>query len=116
MTKKVKDIVVGIILVIVGIIFLGNEFDIWDLEIFFDGWWTLIIIIPSALGLFQHGSKLSSALGLLIGMLLLLAARDEIAWSSVGKIFLPAFLIIIGLSIIFKRNFKSSGVLWKQSS
>lgn len=106
MTKKVKDIVVGIILVIVGIIFLGNEFDIWDLEIFFDGWWTLIIIIPSALGLFQHGSKLSSALGLLIGMLLLLAARDEIAWSSVGKIFLPAFLIIIGLSIIFKRNFK----------
>lgn len=116
MTKKIKDIVVGIILVIVGIIFLGNEFDIWDLEIFFDGWWTIIIIIPSALGLFQHGSKLSSALGLLIGMLLLLAARDEIAWSSVGKIFLPSFLIIIGLSIIFKRNFKVVNTVNKENT
>ena len=69
MGKKIKDIILGTILVIIGAIFLGNELDFWNIEIFFDGWWTLIIIIPSALGLFQNGTKLSSALGLLIGML-----------------------------------------------
>ena len=106
MGKKIKDIIIGIILVAVGIVFLGNELDFWNIEIFFDGWWTLIIIIPSALGLFQHGSKLSSALGLLIGMLLLLAARDKISWGEVGRIFLPAMLVLVGLSIIFKKNFK----------
>jgi len=106
MTKKIKDIILGIILIIVGVIFLGNELDFWKIELFFDGWWTLIIIIPSALGLFQHGSKLSSALGLLIGMLLLLAARNEISWGTVGRIFLPSMLILIGLSVIFKKNYK----------
>jgi len=106
MTKKIKDIILGIILIIVDVIFLGNELDFWKIELFFDGWWTLIIIIPSALGLFQHGSKLSSALGLLIGMLLLLAARNEISWGTVGRIFLPSMLILIGLSVIFKKNYK----------
>jgi predicted membrane protein len=106
MTKKIKDIIIGVVLVIVGIIFLGNELDFWKIELLFDGWWTLIIIIPSALGLFQHGSKLSSALGLLIGMLLLLASRGKISWSEVGRIFLPSMLVLIGLSVIFKKNFK----------
>jgi len=106
MAKKIKDIILGIILLVIGVIFLGNELDFWSIELLFDGWWTLIIIIPSALGLFQKGSKLSSALGLLIGMLLLLAARDKITWSSVGRLFLPSMLILIGLSVIFRKNFK----------
>ena len=106
MGKKVKDIILGVVLIIVGVVFLGNEFNLWKIEIFFDGWWTLVIIIPSALGLFQKGTKLSSALGLLIGMLLLLAARNKISWSDVGKIFLPLMLIFVGLSVIFKKNFE----------
>lgn len=110
MSKKISDIVLGVILIAVGIIFLGNEFGFWNIELFFDGWWTLIIIIPSALGLFQHGSKLSSALGLLIGLLLLLASRNEISWSSVGKIFLPSLLILVGLSVIFKKNFNKGKI------
>ena len=105
MSKKVSDIILGIVLVVIGIIFLGNEFNFWNIDLFFDGWWTLVIIIPSALGLFQKGSKLSSTLGLIIGMLLLLAAQDEISWKDVGRIFLPAFLILVGFSVIFKRNY-----------
>lgn len=114
MRNKVKDIILGIVLIIIGIVFLGNEFGVWNVSIFFDGWWTLIIIIPSALNLFQHGSKLSSALGLLIGMLLLLAARDKISWADVGKIFLPAMLILLGFSVIFKKNFKLGKVKNKE--
>jgi len=115
MSKKISDIILGTILIIIGIIFLGNELDFWKVELFFDGWWTLIIIIPSALGLFQKGSKLSSALGLIIGMLLLLAAQDEISWKSVGKIFLPSLLILLGLSVIFKKNFTSGKIKRKDN-
>ena len=115
MSKKISDIILGVVLVVIGIIFLGNELDFWKIDLFFDGWWTLIIIIPSALGLFQEGSKLSSALGLLIGMLLLLAAQDEISWKAVGRIFLPSFLILIGLSVIFKKNFTSGKITKKDN-
>lgn len=116
MSKKISDIILGVVLVVIGIIFLGNELDFWKIDLFFDGWWTLIIIIPSALGLFQEGSKLSSALGLLIGMLLLLAAQDEISWKAVGRIFLPSFLILIGLSVIFKKNFTSGKITRKDNT
>lgn len=110
MKKKVSDIIMGIILIVIGIIFLGNEFDLWNIKLFFEGWWTLFIIIPSALTLCSKGGKVSGALGLLIGVLLLFAARDIIKWSCVGRIFLPSFLVIIGLSIIFKKNFKAINV------
>lgn len=106
MKKKISDIILGVILIILGIIFLGNEFDFWNIKLFFKGWWTLFIIVPSALGIWEKENRLSSFLGLLIGVLLLFATRDIIAWKSVGKIFLPALLIILGVSIIFRKKFK----------
>ena len=110
MSKKISDIVWGIVLIVVGIIFLGNEFDFWNIKLFFEGWWTFVIIIPSALTLCSKGGKISGSLGLLLGILLLMASRDIIKWSSVGKIFLPSLLIIIGFSVIFKKNLRTTKV------
>ncbi len=110
MSKKISDIVWGIVLIVVGIIFLGNEFDFWNIKLFFEGWWTFVIIIPSTLTLCSKGGKISGSLGLLIGILLLMASRDIIKWSSVGKIFLPSLLIIIGFSVIFKKNLRTTKV------
>ncbi len=106
MKKKMSDIILGSILIILGIIFLGNEFDFWNIKLFFKGWWTLFIIVPSALGIWEKENRLSSFFGLLIGLLLLFAARDIIAWKTVGKIFLPVLLVTLGLSMIFRKNFK----------
>lgn len=110
MKKKVSDVILGIILILIGVIFIGNEFDFWNIKVFFKGWWTLFIIVPSALGLCNKGNRLSSVLGLLVGVLLLFAARGIIVWSTVGKIFLPSILILIGISIIFKKNIKMAKV------
>lgn len=104
--KKISDIILGVVLIIAGIIFLGNEFEFWNIKLFFKGWWTLFIIVPSVLGIWEKGNRLSSFLGLLIGVLLLFASRDIIAWKTVGKVFLPALLVILGLSIIFRKSFK----------
>lgn len=99
--KKVGSIFWSLILIAVGVIFFGNLLEFWNLEIFFDGWWTLFIIIPSLYGFFKR-EWISSTLGLIIGILLLMAARDYIEWNIVGKAFIPILLIVIGISLIFK--------------
>ena len=46
-----KNIILGLILIILGVIIGLNTFGITSIDIFFDGWWTLFIIIPAILGL-----------------------------------------------------------------
>ncbi len=105
--KKVSSSVVwGIVIVVVGILLLIKNLDLIDINIFFEGWWTLFIIIPSLFGLLKKGSFVSSSLGLIIGILLLLATREIIEWNVVGKVFIPSIIIIVGLSFIFKSNVK----------
>ncbi|MEE1115844.1 MAG: hypothetical protein UH851_03185, partial [Clostridia bacterium] len=38
--------------------FALNAFNITDIDVFFDGWWTLFIIIPCAIGLFTEREKI----------------------------------------------------------
>lgn len=44
--NNIKNILWGIILVIIGVIIGLNTMGITDIDIFFDGWWTLVIIVP----------------------------------------------------------------------
>ena len=48
--KKISTVLVGIIFVVAGVIIGLNSFGITDINIFFDGWWTLFIIIPAING------------------------------------------------------------------
>lgn len=104
--KDRNSIAWGILIILVGVLFLGNTFDWWSYRIFFNGWWTLFIIIPSLLGLCKRDSIFGSTLGLSIGILLLLACQDVIEWNMVGKIFIPILIIMIGFSFIFKPGVK----------
>ncbi len=45
--KNLESIVIGLILIAIGVIIGLNTLNITDINIFFDGWWTLFIIIPS---------------------------------------------------------------------
>lgn len=98
-----KKNLLGVLIVLIGIIFLGNNLEIWNIDIFFKGWWTLFIIIPSIKGLFKR-EYISSLLGLSIGILLLLSSNDIINWDMVGKIFIPIVIIMVGVSMLFKSK------------
>lgn len=104
MNQNKNTIIWGLIIMALGIIFLGNSVNIWNIEIFFKGWWTLFIIIPSLTGLFKSQTVYTSILGLSIGILLLIACQGIITWNMVGKVFLPIVLIVIGFSLVFKKN------------
>lgn len=103
--KKVSSILWGIVLIALGLIFGLNALGITDINIFFEGWWTLIIIIPSLISLIQGKSRTWSVIWLIVGIVLLLCARDILSFELVRKLIIPIILVIVGLSLIFKDYF-----------
>lgn len=100
--KKFRNILWGLVLILLGLVFGGNALGITDINLFFDGWWTLFIIVPCFVGLFKENEKTGNVIGLIIGVSLLLACQDIIDFDLIGKLWLPIILVCIGASIIFK--------------
>ena len=96
----------GLFFIFIGIGFGGDVLGIWHFTIFFTGWWTFFIIIPCLISLVQKGYNVGDIIGLLIGIVLLLATRDILNFADVMRLMFPVILIIIGISIIFKDVFK----------
>lgn len=105
--KKNSSMIWGIILIIVGVILGGNSLNLFDVDLFFDGWWTLFIIIPCFIELFNDHDKKGNIIGLLTGVLLLLICNDLINFDLAFKLLIPMIIIIIGLSIICKNLFNN---------
>lgn len=100
--KKIGNVLWGIVLIIIGLIIGGNALGITNINIFFDGWWTLFIIVPCFIGIFKDEEKTGNLIGLLIGIALLLGCQDILDFDLIWKLAFPTILVIIGLSIIFK--------------
>lgn len=106
-----KNLFWGIVLIVVGILFLGRNMNWWNFSIFFEGWWTLFLIVPSIISLVRKESMGTSFLILVLGVLMLLASQNVIDWSTIWKVFLPIIIMVVGLSIIFgNRKVKTKKV------
>lgn len=101
---KTSKILWGIVLIVLGLFIGLKSMGYIDFDIFFDGWWTLFIIVPSFIGLFKKDERFSSFIFLIIGILLLLMCNDVIDFDNIRKLILPAILVIIGLSLLFKGS------------
>ena len=97
--KKFENILWGIAFIVVGLILAGNAIGITNIDIFFDGWWTLFIIVPCFIGLFNDSDKTGNVIGLVIGGALLLACQGLLNFEMVWKLVVPVALVIIGVSI-----------------
>lgn len=98
--KKTNGILWGIILIAAGVIFGLNALNVIDVEIFFDGWWTLFIIVPCGIGLITENDKFGNALGLAVGVVLLLCCQDVLSFSMFWKLAVPVIIILFGLKLI----------------
>ena len=101
MKHKIRSVLWGIFFIVIGALFALNALEITDIDIFFDGWWTLFIIIPSVIGLFTEKDKTGNLIGVAIGVFLLLCSRDILSFSMLWKLLVPAIIMIIGLKMIF---------------
>lgn len=100
--KDKGNLIWGIILIVIGLIIGLNSLGIANINIFFDGWWTLFIIIPSLIDIIKRPSKGESYVWLAVGVVLLLCAQGILSFKIIGKLILPTILVGIGLSILLK--------------
>lgn len=102
--KKFGNVLWGVVLIVIGIIFGLNALGIANINIFFKGWWTLFIIVPSFIELFRGNSKMWSFIWLVVGIALLLCAQDILSFHLIRKLIFPFILVMVGVSIIFKDS------------
>ena len=105
--KNFGNIMWGLVLILLGVIIGTNVLGLTDINIFFDGWWTLFIIIPCLIGLVKEREKTGSIIGILIGIILLLCCQNILDFETMWKLIIPAVLIIVGASFVFKNIYDS---------
>ena len=98
--KKASNLLWGIILVAVGVMLAMNALGFASIDIFFDGWWTLFIIVPCAIGLFTDYDKTGHLIGICIGVFLLLCCQDILNFRMFWKLLFPAIIVIVGVKLI----------------
>ena len=99
--SSTTKILFGLILLVIGVIFAGNALGIWDLNIFFKGWWSVLIMICAVAGICSHGFTEGDIFLFLIGAVIFVKYRFEgigkyITW----KLFFAVLIIYIALRII----------------
>ncbi len=104
--RKFSKIIWGLLLVAAGVVLILNAFDILDVDLFFDGWWTLFIIIPCLNGLIFERDKIGNLVGLSIGVILLLWRQGIVPLGILWKLIVPVVIIGVGLKLIFGAVFK----------
>lgn len=102
--NKLSNILWGVVLIAIGGVWLTNNLGLTHINLFFSGWWTLFIIIPSFIGLCKHQNKTWSLVWLCIGILLFLNAQSIVTFAMIRKITIPVIFILIGLGIMFQNT------------
>lgn len=105
MRSRFASVLWGIVFITIGIFYAGDSFNLWEFRLFFDGWWTLFIIIPCLISIVENGFGTGNAVGLSIGILFLLSSQGIVNSRIVAKLVFLAILILIGIKIIFRDNF-----------
>lgn len=103
--KNLDRILWGVVLVLLGIIWGLNATGVTNIDIFFDGWWTFFIIVPSFISFFdkKEKGKWGSLLWFVVGILLFLSCQNIIDFDIIWKLLIPIAIVLFGLSLIFKN-------------
>lgn len=100
--NNTTKIIGGIVLLALGVVGVLELSGLIDIDM--NGWWAFFIIIPCFVSLFNDKRKTGSFIGLGIGILLFLAARDIIPWEDIWKYLLCVMAVVWGLALIFCRK------------
>lgn len=99
MKRSRGAIFVGLVIVIIGIVFLLsnlNVIPIISLRVF----WPLIFVIVGLFGFFSGRAFLLNLMFIILGVYILVLKNDWLSIDS-GKVFWPGIIIIIGLMVLF---------------
>lgn len=103
--KRGKTVLIGLLLIALGVILGLNAAGITRIDLLFEGWWTLFIIVPCGIGLFTERDKVGNLIGVLVGVFLLLCVRDVLSFEMLWKLLLPLAVVLIGLKLVLDALF-----------
>ena len=104
--NKLNRILWGVALVALGVLLGLHQLNWLPFNLFFEGWWTLFIIVPSVIGLLTDKDKWGAFIGLLFGVFFLLCARDILDFDLLWKLILPVAVVLTGLFLLFGKRSK----------
>lgn len=108
--KQAFKIIFALALIAAGVLWVLSILGILTLEFSTKGWWALFVIIPCLYGLIVDKNKIGSLIGICVGVLLLLAARDVITWRMMWQLGLALMVIGFGLQLLFFKSCPYKGV------
>ncbi|MBR4822688.1 MAG: hypothetical protein IKZ71_06010 [Bacteroidales bacterium] len=114
--KQSLKFLVGLALIVAGVLWILHVLGILDFEFSTRGWWTLFIIVPSIFALFTQSDKVGPCIGIGLGVLLLLAARDIIDWSMMWQLGLAVMVIGFGFQLLFFKSCHSDPKIYESKN
>ncbi len=115
MKKSNTGLFIGLAFILIGFLYACSALDIFHFSIFFPGWWTLFIIVPSLYGLFREREKTGCVIGLVIGLCFLINAQGFDFHINFWPLILALICIMIGVNLIFPnrkhKKRKRSGII-----
>ena len=97
--NRTSKIIGGIALLAFGIVWAVELLGLINISL--EGWWTIFIIVPCFVNIFNDKHKAGSIIGFGIGILLLLAARNVILWADIWKYMICLVAVVWGIALLF---------------
>lgn len=106
--NKRSGLVCGILILVIGAGLILSATGLVQ-DVFFDGWWSLFLIVPGLVMIYRPGSRIPGILIVLLGIYFLLKAQNVIQFSLSFPMILGIVLVILGLKLLIpKLSSKSS--------
>ena len=94
----------GIILIMLGMGFLLDQFNVISFGNIFSLYWPMILIIVGVVGLFdKRSSKFGNSILIILGMMFQINALDIVDVNVFSLIF-PVILILVGTNVLFSKR------------
>lgn len=100
MKQNLGAMIIGVLLMVFGIGWLGNAFDLWHFRIL-DGWWTLLFILPGIAMIFNKGQRSIGIFLVLLGTILLLGELHILKPHYFWPTIISCGLIYAGGTIVY---------------
>lgn len=103
MKKKIIAVLLGLIIVALGVVLVGNGAFGWNVNIFIEGWWAVLFMLLFLIGIINDGPNVFNVVGLvLFGVLFaryhVPVLKNVNVWLIIGG----AIILCVGVRVIYR--------------